>query len=303
MMKSVVSCLVVLFISANLLAQPIRLATYQYANNDRKGNLSELGRHIQSELKREVVVRSYPTVQAFMEGIRNNEVDIALINTFGYLLLETSGKPFPMKAVAAWVVPEGTADIYKTAFLVKDKGPVLNWRDLGSHSEKLRLALVAKGSTSGNLVPRLALTQLGIQEAEHSFDTVLYAGNHQAAVEFLLDGKADIAAMGHDAYLKLVAGKPAADGLLRQIYLSPEIPLGPALVNVNLSLETRLLIENILLNLHSNAPSAMQGLRDGWTEARKATHFERIEAGHYEPFLRRFGQSSAVAAILQQFAN
>lgn len=285
-----------------LFAQAIRVATYQYATNDRIGHLKPLADHLQEKLQVPVTVKSYPTVQAFIEGLQNNEVDLGFINTFGYLLLKTASVASPMQAVAAWSVPADAKDVYKSSFLVHKKNAVL-WKDLAKKSAGLNLALVAPGSTSGNLVPRLLFSGIGIDNPESSFKSVRYAGTHQVAVEWVLEGKADLAAMGQDAYLKTVeAAKFKTEDLL-EVQVSPEIPLGPALLNQGLTpaLQTRIL--TALLDLHKTTPAAMEGIRSGWTEARKATHFERIGSDHYDPFLQRFGNPAVVAAILSQFAN
>jgi phosphonate transport system substrate-binding protein len=75
------------------------------------------------------------------------------------------------------------------------------------------------------------------------------------------------------------------------------------LLNQNLATGLREKIIKALIELHLNSPDAMEGIRSGWTEARKATHFEQISPDHYEPFLQQFGRPAAVAAILAQFAN
>ncbi|HEY8398955.1 MAG TPA: phosphate/phosphite/phosphonate ABC transporter substrate-binding protein [Flavihumibacter sp.] len=283
-------------------AQVLRVATYQYSTNDRIGNLTPLAKHLETQLNMPVTVKSYPTVQAFIEGLQNNEVDLGFINTFGYLLLRTSSTASPMKAAAAWSVPDGSQDVYKSCFVIP-KSKKINWDDLGANSAELRLALVFAGSTSGNLVPRLMLTSRGIDTPESAFKSVSYAGTHQAAVEWVAGGKADIAAMGQDAFRKTLAASKEMNDQVMELNVSPEIPLGPALLNQNLATGLREKIIKALIELHLNSPDAMEGIRSGWTEARKATHFEQISPDHYEPFLQQFGRPAAVAAILAQFAN
>ncbi len=73
-------------------AQTITLATYQYADNDRLANIQPLADFLKEKCHVNVKVKSYPTVHLFIQALQNNEVDIALINTFGYLLLGASPK-------------------------------------------------------------------------------------------------------------------------------------------------------------------------------------------------------------------
>ena len=101
--------LLVVFLSSviALQAQAIRIATYQYADNNRIKNIQPFADHLKSKYGYETSVKSYPTVHAFIDAIQKNEVDIAFINSFGYLLLEASGKQYPMHPVAALEVKSG----------------------------------------------------------------------------------------------------------------------------------------------------------------------------------------------------
>ncbi|WP_290794316.1 phosphate/phosphite/phosphonate ABC transporter substrate-binding protein [Flavihumibacter sp. UBA7668] len=283
-------------------SQAIRLATYQYDTLTRISNLQPLANYLEKKLGKQVEVKSYPDVPSFIAAIQQNKVDLGFINTFGYLLLTNSATAHPMQAVAAWVVPKETTDIYKSSFIVR-KHSAIQWDQLSSRSSSIRLCLVAAGSTSGNLVPRLLLTSLNLDDPEKSFKSVSYAGTHQAAVEQVLQGKADLAAMGQDAFLSVIKSDPNKKAELSEIRISPEIPLGPALLNQQLSREINDLIVAALLELHTKSPEAMEKIRQGWTEARKATHFEQIASNHYEPFLQQFGKPNAVASILLRFAK
>lgn len=283
-------------------AQAIRLATYQYDTLTRLSNLQPLALYLEKKLGQPVEVRSYPDVPSFINAIQQNKVDLGFINTFGYLLLTNSTTAHPMRAVAAWVVPKEATDIYKSSFVVK-KSSNIQWDQLKSGSSAIRLSLVAAGSTSGNLVPRLLLTSLNLDDPEKSFKSVTYAGTHKAAVEQVLQGKADLAAMGQDAFLSVIKSDTSLESELLEIRVSPEIPLGPALLNETLPRKTQDSIIAALLELHTNSPEAMEKIRQGWTEARKATHFEQITASHYVPFLSQFGKPNAVASILLRFAR
>lgn len=283
-------------------AQTIRLATYQYDTLTRISNLQPLANYLEKKLGQPVEVKSYPDVPSFIEAIQLNKVDLGFINTFGYLLLNNSSNAHPMQAVAAWVVPKEATDIYKSSFIVR-KSSKIQWDQLKSASSDIRLSLVAAGSTSGNLVPRLVLTSLNLDDPEKSFKSVTYAGTHHTAVEQVVEGKADLAAMGQDAFLSVIKADPAKKSKLVEIRVSPEIPLGPALLNETLPRKTQDSIIAALLELHTNSPEAMEKIRQGWTEARKATHFEQITANHYAPFLSQFGKPNAVASILLRFSK
>jgi phosphonate transport system substrate-binding protein len=225
--------LVTLFVLLTLtgFSQNLRLAVYQYADNPRIKNLQPLADLLQQQLNIPTTVKSYPTVHAFIEAIQKGEVDIAFINTFGYLLLEASEKRYPMQPKVALTVPNPD-DNYKTVFVARAQSPIQHLKDAVNFGKQTRLGLVAIGSTSGNLVPRLALTRIGVMNAEQQFQSVTYTGTHAKAIQALLNDEVDLAAMGSNEYARLDSVTKLQ---LKPIWISTEIPLGPVLFNKKLS--------------------------------------------------------------------
>ena len=116
-MKKLVLILLCLISIELIHAQKIVLATYQYADNNRIKNIQPLADLISKRTGWKVETRSYPTVHTFIEGLQKNEVDIALINTFGYLLLDASSVKHRMNPYAVMKVKDGSQDNYKTSFV------------------------------------------------------------------------------------------------------------------------------------------------------------------------------------------
>lgn len=283
-------------------AQTFKLATYRYDTNSRKANLEPLAIHLEKTLNLKVEIHSYESVPDFIIAIQKGEVDLGFINTFGFLLLNASEKKHPMWAPVIWSVPKTAPDIYKTAF-ISNSNSNIDWKGLKDKSHSIRLALVAPGSTSGNLVPRLMLNSLMLSDPEQEFKSLYYTGTHKAAIEALVNGTVDLAAMGQDAFQVYLKENPAMKNALREIAVSPEIPLGPALVNTRLPEVLREKIVAGLLEVHKANPIVIEQLRAGWTEARKATHFKKIQPGHYRQLLMEFGPPAAVSRILLQFVR
>jgi phosphonate transport system substrate-binding protein len=302
-MKRTLSLLLFLCAAFYLPAQTIRLATYQYADNDRVKNIQPLADHLKNQYGYEVTVKSYPTVHAFIQAIQDDEVDIALINTFGYFLLEASGKPYPMRPVAALDVKADAKDNYKTAILIHPSVKANSLSDLKIRSGKLQLTLVAKGSTSGNLVPRLALSGAGMPDVEKYFASVNYAGTHAAAIETILNRKADVAAMGYTEYEKYVSRDTLHTTKMKLLWLSPEIPLGPVLFNNRFGNAVGGELQNAILELQLHNNAALASIKAGWSEAKQATHFIPINALHYDAFKKVLGEQKDLMRILHQFAD
>lgn len=291
-----------LFFSYSTMAQKIVLATYQYADNNRLENIKPLAKFLSDSLGLNIEVKSYPTVHAFIEGIQKDEVDIALINTFGYLLLETSKQKYKMKPYAVLKVKDGTENNYKTAILARKDFPVDTITGLKRVAPDFKLGLVSIGSTSGNLVPRLKMSSIGIESPENMFKTVEYGNNHKNTVDLLLAGKIDICAAGRTEYFSAMADTTRSKHI-KLLWLSTEIPLGPVLLHERLSSPVKEKIVAYLLNLDKNSNITLEAIKAGWSEAKQADKFIRVDGHYYDPFKGQFNNKAAMEKILRQFAN
>lgn len=292
----------VAFLVTNAQDSTLKVATYQYADNNRIKNIQPLAEHIAQQTGLKVEVKSYATVYLLIDAIQNNEVDVALINTFGFFLLEASSKPYPMKPYMALQVKPGSQDNYKTVIFTQQSCPIDSLSELPKIASSTNLYLVNPGSTSGNLVPRLALTGIGIAKAEESFNRVSYGQNHSLTVEAISKDATSIGAVGHTAYYQYI-NNPAHQIPLKVLWTSPEIPLGPMLLNNKIKQSIRDSIIAVCQQLHNTNPSALQAVKNGWTEAKEAERFIPITTDYYLPFKKQLGHNKDVERILQQFTN
>jgi len=298
-MRKICCLLVVCIVGYCASAQTIRLGIYQYADNPRIKNLQPLADHLGKKTGATTSVKSYPTVHALIKAMQQNEVDLAFISTFGYLLLEADKKKHPMRPIAALTVPNAK-DNYKTAFVCRKEIGLEQFNQIRSHASKTRIAFVASGSTSGNLVPRLLLKTVGVKEPEKEFSSVVYAGTHRRAIELLLSDSADVAAMGSTEWDNLDSSLKSQ---LRMLYLSTEIPLGPVLVNRSVKPELQQEIIRELLAVHRSDHEALQALRSAWSEGKQATHFIEITQNYYLPYLKQFGSLTQTKTIIRKFVQ
>ncbi|WP_416867339.1 MAG: phosphate/phosphite/phosphonate ABC transporter substrate-binding protein [Imperialibacter sp.] len=274
----------------------IKLATYTYATDNRLDKIEPLAVNLRAALGRPVETTSYPDVASFVAAIKADEVDIALINTLGYLVLALDNKH--MTPVATLKVKKGAEDNYKTAVLTNnDKIKSLDL--LQANAKSLTMMFVAEGSTSGNLVPRLMLSSLGLKSPESDFGQVTFGGNHTSTFQKLEAGEADLCAIGSNEYFKqLEKDSTTANRLL---WMSEEIPLGPVLINKRMTKAERQTISNLLFALHEEDSLALDALKSGWSEAQQAEKFYPIDDAYYNSFRQMNGNATDLATILQQF--
>ncbi len=274
----------------------IKLATYTYATNDRVENMRLLSRELENDLRRHVEITSYPDVESLIAAIKSNEIDVAFINTLGYLLLSSDNEH--MLPVVNLHIRSDAKDNYKTVFLTKN-GRINDYLEIKKRAQDLTMMFVKEGSTSGNLVPRLFLSAIGISNPEFQFKKVEYGGNHTATFEKLRKGETDLCAIGSNEFYEQIKMDSTLESEVKLLWISDEIPLGPVLVNKQLSEKDREHIVNLLLNLHTEHLDAFKAIKSGWSEAKQADKFQSISDEYYDSFRKVNGNKTHLNEILE----
>lgn len=246
--------------------QPLVVATYAYPQRDRAAAIRPLANYLGRQLGRPVEVRVVPSPTALIAGVAAGEVDVAVPNLHGYL----QALKLPGGSVATLPVPEvppAQAQRYRAVIVARLP---LTGEALAAEAARLRLVLVGPDSASGGFVPRGHLADLGIAHPEAGFASVDHAGSHAAALAWLRDGRADVAALAADVY----DAEPHAG--LHEIWRSPVIPPGPLLCRPSVDVDCAT-IGDELLAAGGRDPAVMAGLRMGWPEFGDATGLTRAD--------------------------
>lgn len=140
---------------------------------------------------------------------------------------------------------------------------------------------------------------LGINSPELQFQSLAYGGNHQATIEKVARGDASLGAVGSVAYTDYI--KIRSNPPVRLIWKSPEIPLGPVLVNKRMSMARKEIITSVLINLHKSHKEAFGELKDGWSEVKNTTRFIPVPDDYRPTLMDQFGDISSLSAILKTF--
>lgn len=273
------------------------LATYQYADNPRIKNIEPFASHFGEAADVNVVVKSYPTVHELLEAMRKNEVDVAFINTFGYLLSREVTQHYEVSATLH--LPDTAASVYRSVIVSPKENHTTTLAQAVERAGDNYLVLVSPGSTSGNLVPRLKLASMLPDDAEKFFVEVQYARTHDAALKLALEEKFAIASCGSDEYYKLGADTAKFDLLWK----SEPIQLGPVVVRKELPENIKITLQNALLELHEQNPEALEAIKAGWTEARPADYFTVMEEAYYESLILLAGDKAKALRIIKKFAR
>jgi phosphate/phosphite/phosphonate ABC transporter binding protein len=280
----------------------LTLATYTYSTNNRLQNIAPLGAFLERQLHRPVRTLSFPDPPSLANAVKSGVVDIAVMNTFGYLLLAASpnekGTP-----VATFRIAAGQSSNYRTIVLARNGLEITSKAWLRKNAKTLAVAFVSPGSTTGNLIPRLYFASHGIADAESAFARVVYAGTHAEALNLVRTGEVDIAALASEVYENSPRDSSQPAQKLTTLWTSPDIKLGPVVVRSYLSVSVRNAITKQLVGIERTAPEAFTALRDGWTEAKLADALVPTNDRYYDDVRRMFGNPKKAAELIAKFAR
>lgn len=263
----------------------IRFATYTYATNNRLNNLRPLTDHLSKITGHAIVAVSYPTVQSLIAAIVNDSVDIAMMNTSGYLVLQRKNPGIILPLVNLEMNKNDVTN-YGGCLVASRESGITTISQLNKENRKLSFALVSRSSTSGNLVPRLLLNKEGIRSAEKKFN-VYYAGTHRHALQEVLTGKANLAGCGC-AEIDSARAKNEFDGKAIVVAEYNNTPLGPIVYNKKLNKKIVTGIRDELIRIHQYEKTIFENFCAGWTEFKMASRFKQVGDTDYDAFRSMF---------------
>lgn len=274
-------------------------ATYRYADNNRIKNIEPFAEYFGAEVGSPVKVISYNSVQELIDGMKKGETDIVFINTFGYLLLREKSEFYSI--AAALQLSNGARSTYQTAIVSSANSKLSSLYDLMAQPGKFSMLLVNPGSTSGNLIPRLKFSEIGITEPEKFFNGIAYTKNHAQTLKQISEGRADIGAFGSEEYHRALSDDPSLSTKLNLLWESDPIPLGPVVFNKQLPKGVAEQLKQCLLTLHEKNIKALEAVKSGWTEAIPADKFQAVDDQYYNSILR--GNREEGMKIIRAFAR
>lgn len=239
---------------------PWVVATYAYPERDRLDAIQPLADYLAKRGRHPVQVKLFPSPTALVQAMRDGHVDVAVPNLHGYLqarrdIAQVTTLPVPQ-------VPALQADRYRAVLVARD---VASFAGVKANAGRLRLALVGRDSASGGFVPAQYLRSQGLDPAT-AFASVIYSGSHAAALQAVVEERADVAALAINVY---DASRPDD---VHELWRSDPIPPGPLLCRATTEVPCQA-IAAWLLEAHREEPAVMAALRVGWPEFGDATVF------------------------------
>ena len=165
---------------------------------------------------------SYASV---VEGLLSKFVDVAVLGPYSYVIANSKDKSIEVFATYAkrpgHMQEEGPG--YRGVLISKRVSKFTTIDSLKGST----LGLTDPGSTSGNLMPRVAFTKVIGKDLEKFFGKVVYTGSHELSSVAVVEGKVDAAFVATHRFDNVVnKGEASLDGV-NILWKSDPIPQDP----------------------------------------------------------------------------
>jgi len=212
-----------------------------------------------------------------LESFEGERLDGAFFGSFtGALAIERLG----VVPLARPVSQEGTSTYRGLLFARRDSG-IRTAADMRGK----RMAFVDRATTAGYLFPVAFLRAAGVRDPTRHFREFYFTGSHDAAVDAVLDGDADLGAAKDSEYDRRRKAEPRIDRDLVVLARSPHMPSNGLLVRKGLDPALREALLKVLLELHQSPEGAAA------LAALGAKRFVETTAADYRPVLEMAAQA------------
>lgn len=226
---------------ADVGTQPIRIAVAAVLSPS--GNVRSyagLAAYMGEKTGRSVELVQRRTYAEVNELVAAGEVDLAFVCTSAYISGHERGD------MDLLVVPEIDGEsVYRSSVIVRAESSADSVKDL----EGATFAFTDPMSLTGRVYPTHAVQQLG-GSPDSFFGSTAYTYSHDRAIEAVLSGIVDAAAVDDLVLRHMVLRNPDVADRLRIIDQSPDFGIPPVVVPSSTSDGVRTLYQDMLLNLH-----------------------------------------------------
>lgn len=185
-------------------------------------------------------------------AMRNKRLDLGQFGPLGFVFASQRAGAEP---VASFGTADGKPSTYTAGIWVKKDSPVHTLADLRGRS----LALGSPGSTSGDALPRYALTRAGLKEGQVR---TTYSGGHPESLLALTGGTVDAAQINSQTLATATKAGTFRPAEYRRIWTSEPIPNDPITVRGDAPPAFKKAVREALLQLSPKDVEKVAGFLD-----------------------------------------
>ena len=191
-----------------------------------------IAKYVGEEVGVETKLYTATDYSGIIEAMRSGEAEVAWLGPLSYVL---ASQRAGAEAVAVQLTEEGTKNPTYQSFIITQKDSAV--QGLGDLRGK-NFAFVDPTSTSGNLFPRKAFTDAGM-DPDEDLGQATFAGGHDASALAVANGDVDAGAVASTTYESMVAEGVLSEGDVRIVWESDPIPESPIAVRGDLSQDAK----------------------------------------------------------------
>jgi phosphonate transport system substrate-binding protein len=254
--------------------------------------VDELAQYLSQKLGIVVKINSLKAGKT-LEQIQEGKLDVALMNTFGYVLASSEGN---MEALVVVANAQKEAITYQSCLIAHPSTQIKTLEDLKKQASQYLLGFVSASSTSGHLIPRLFLNRLDLQP-EISFKDVQFAGSHQELIHKISIGELKIGAVSYTDLEELTKSGKYKKSDFNILWTSERITNGPVSVRKDLSTSLKAKLQEIWINLPKENPTLNTKVVKLWHNTNAQSTFISAQDSLYES-IRKMANSMEEISVL-----
>lgn len=221
---------------------------------------ADIGRQLGRPVEVVVPLAYAATVQALV----SNRADVAWLSSLPFLLARRDGGARLLLAEVRRDTRGRARTDYDSVFVVRQDSPLKSFADLRARAADTRMIFTSPTSTSGYVFPYARLVRekmLGRgQPPERLFKSVSYGGGYTQALEQLLAGRGDVAAVSDytvEGPKRATYLDEARQAQLRVLARTPGVPTHLIAARGGLDAATRAAVTTALLDLARRDPALL----------------------------------------------
>jgi phosphonate transport system substrate-binding protein len=230
---------------------------------ERVRDLAPLTDYLQRALDMQVSLVRTSSYSTIIEAMRADKIDISGMGPFTYVIASEKTRVEPLVAMGDEI---NGPNFYRSYLITHRNSGILSMDDVVERAGELVLQFVDPASTSGHLIPRSYLMELGLEPEEH-FARTIFGMNHTATILTVKSEKVDIAGCASSAMERLLRSGTVAEEDFVILWQSPPIPTSPLVIRANLPTGFKSEVRQAYLNMKTADPAAWKVVTSQYTDS------------------------------------